>query len=67
MKPSDFRIGWRLLLQERGYSAVTILGLALGFAACFLLMAYVHFSFSYDSHVPQAELVYVPKNSLNNL
>jgi predicted permease len=67
MKPSDFRIGWRLLLQERGYSAVTIFGLALGFAACFLLTAYVHFSFSYDSHVPQPERVYVAKNRLNIL
>ncbi|KQV79148.1 hypothetical protein ASD15_21060 [Massilia sp. Root351] len=67
MKASDFRIGWRLLLQERGYSAVTILGLALGFAACFLLMAYVQFSFSYDSHVPLAERVYVAKNRLNIL
>ena len=67
MKASDFRIGWRLLLQERGYSAVTILGLALGFAACFLLMAYVRFSFSYDSHVPQADRVYVAKNRINLL
>ncbi|KQW90097.1 hypothetical protein ASC94_20355 [Massilia sp. Root418] len=67
MNGSDFRIGWRLLLQERGYSAVTILGLALGFAACFLLMAYVHFSFSYDSHVPQADRVYVAKNRINLL
>ena len=67
MNASDFRIGWRLLLQERGYSAVTILGLALGFAACFLLMAYAHFSFSYDSHVPQADRVVVAKTRINLL
>jgi predicted permease len=67
MKAADFRIGWRLLLQERAYSAVTIFGLALGFAACFLLMAYVRFSFSYDSHVPQADRVYVAKNRINIL
>ena len=26
----DFRIGWRLLLREPGFSLVTVLGLALG-------------------------------------
>lgn len=65
MKVRDFRIGWRLLLQERAYSAVTIAGLALGFAACFLLMAYVRFSFGYDSHVPQADRVHMVKVRVN--
>lgn len=65
MKAADFRIGWRLLLQERAYSAVTILGLALGFAACFLLLGYVRYCFSYDSHVPQAEQVHLVKVRVN--
>lgn len=66
MKLRDFRIGWRLLLQERAYSAVTIVGLAVGLAACFLLLAYVRFSYSYDSHVPQAERVYMVKTLINS-
>ncbi|CAN7654847.1 ABC transporter permease [Pseudoduganella sp. LjRoot289] len=65
MKAADFRIGWRLLLQERAYSAVTILGLALGFAACFLLLGYVRYCFSYDSHVPQADQVHLIKVRIN--
>jgi hypothetical protein len=65
MKLSDFRIGWRLLLQERAYSAVTILGLALGFAACFLLLGYVRYCFSYDSHVPRAAQVHLVKMRVN--
>ncbi|CAH0220095.1 Macrolide export ATP-binding/permease protein MacB [Massilia sp. Bi118] len=54
----DFRIGWRLLVKEPAFSAVVILGLAVGFCACFLLLGYVNHSLSYDRHVPQREQVY---------
>jgi len=54
----DFRIGWRLLVKEPAFSAVVILGLAVGFCACFLLLGYVSHSLSYDRHVPQRENVY---------
>ncbi len=66
MKLRDFRIGWRLLLQERVYSAVTIAGLAAGLAACFLLLAYVRFSYGYDSHVPGSGRVYMVKTRINS-
>jgi putative ABC transport system permease protein len=54
----DFRIGWRLLAKEPAYSAVVVLGLAAGIAACFLLLGYVAHSFSYDRQVPERERVY---------
>ncbi len=54
----DFRIGWRLLVKEPAYSAVVILGLAVGFATCFLLFGYVVHSFSYDRELPQRAQVY---------
>jgi putative ABC transport system permease protein len=53
----DFRIGWRLLLKEPAYSAVVIFGLAVGIAACFLLLGFVRHSFSYDENVPERERV----------
>ncbi|GJI96875.1 cell division protein FtsX [Duganella caerulea] len=65
MKPSDFRIGWRLLLRHPLQSAVEILGLATGFAVCFLLLGFVAYSFSYDNDVPQRERVFVIKHRLN--
>ncbi|MYN15638.1 FtsX-like permease family protein [Rugamonas sp. FT107W] len=65
MKPSDFRIGWRLLLRHPLQSAVEILGLATGFAVCFLLLGFVAYSFSYDKDVPQSERVFVIKHRLN--
>src|SRR4051812_1745470 len=58
MKLRDFRIGWRLLVKEPAYSAVVIFGLAIGFAACFLLLGYVRHSFSYDRQVPERAQVY---------
>jgi predicted permease len=57
MNLRDFRIGWRLLAGEPGYSAAVILSLAVGFASCFLLLGFVRYSFSYDHDVPQAERV----------
>ena len=38
MRLDDFRIGLRHLVREPGYSAIAILGLSVGFAACLLLL-----------------------------
>ncbi|HEY5799351.1 MAG TPA: ABC transporter permease, partial [Burkholderiaceae bacterium] len=62
MKLRDFRIGWRLLIQEPAYSAVVVFGLALGFAVCFLLLGFVRYSFDYNKHVPDADRVFVIKS-----
>ena len=61
----DFRIGWRLLVRQPFQSAVELLGLATGFAVCFLLLGFVYYSFGYDKDVPQRERVYVVKHRLN--
>lgn len=65
MRARDFRVGWRLLLREPGYSAVTILGLAVACASCFLLLGFVAYCLNYNSHVPQGERVYVVKQRIN--
>lgn len=65
MRLRDFRIGWRLLIRQPFQSAVELLGLATGFAVCFLLLGFVAYSFSYDSDVPQRERVYLIKHRLN--
>ena len=61
----NFRLAWRLLLRHPLSSAVELLGLAAGFAACFLLLGFVVYSFSYDKDVPQREQVFVIKHRLN--
>jgi putative ABC transport system permease protein len=58
IKLRDFRIGWRLLVKEPAFSTVVILGLAVGFCACFLLLGYVSHSLSYDRHVPERQNIY---------
>ncbi len=65
MKLRDFKIGWRMLVQEPAYSAVVILGLSVGFAACFLLLAFVRYSLSYDAQVPDADRIYLIKSKVN--
>jgi putative ABC transport system permease protein len=67
MKLRDFRIGWRLLIKEPGYSAVVLLGLSIGFAVCFLLLGYVRYSLSYDNTVPQADRVFLIEHKLNTI
>jgi len=65
VNPRDFRIGWRQLVQEPGYSAVTVLGLAVACAACFLLLGFVAYCLNYNSHVPEGERVFVVKQRIN--
>ena len=61
----DFRIGWRLLLQQPAYSLVVIGGLAVGFAACFLLFGYVAFCLNFNSSIPDNDRVMAVKQRIN--
>ena len=67
MKLRDFKIGWRLLVKEPAYSALVIFGLSFGFAACFLLLSYVRYSLSYESHIPDVQRIFLVTHRLNVL
>ncbi|MES2151973.1 MAG: ABC transporter permease [Pseudomonadota bacterium] len=67
MKLRDFRIGWRLLMKEPVYSSAVVLGLAVGFAACFLLLGYVRYSFNYNQQFADARQIYAVKEKRNML
>jgi putative ABC transport system permease protein len=43
-----FKIAWRNVKRHKGYSGINILGLALGIAACLLILQYVSFELSYE-------------------
>lgn len=43
-----FKIAYRNLLKNKIFSAVNIVGLAIGMAACFFIFEYVYFESSYD-------------------
>src|SRR6188474_389956 len=58
MFKSYFRIAWRNMRRHKAYSAINILGLAIGIAACLLILQYVSFKLSYDQFHKNADDIY---------
>ncbi|MDF2431271.1 MAG: putative transport system permease protein [Mucilaginibacter sp.] len=44
-----FKIAWRILVRQKLFSVINILGLAIGMAACLLIFQYISFELSYDN------------------
>ena len=51
-------VGLRALLQSRTYAFINIFGLAVGLAACLMLLIYVRYERGYDSWLPNADNLY---------
>jgi putative ABC transport system permease protein len=51
-------VGYRSLTRSRAFAFINIFGLALGLAACLLLLLYVRYETSYDAWLPDAEHVF---------
>ena len=51
-------VGIRALAKSRTYAFINIAGLAIGLAACLMLLVYVQYERSYDNWLPNAENVY---------
>src|SRR5918995_6845933 len=51
-------VGFRALTRSKTYAFINIFGLALGLAACLMLIIYVRYETSYDDWLPDADLVY---------
>ncbi|CAD5256687.1 MULTISPECIES: ABC transporter permease [unclassified Imperialibacter] len=49
---------WRNLLKRKRFSALNIMGLSIGMAACFIIFQYVKFELSYDRFIPDVDNVY---------
>ena len=58
MWKSYLTAGIRAFARNRTYALINVLGLALGFAACLMILLYVRYELSYDSWVPNAENIY---------
>src|SRR5579864_7801746 len=43
-----FKTAWRILWKNKVYSAINILGLAIGMAACIVIMLFVFYERSFD-------------------
>src|SRR5687768_11564123 len=51
-------VGIRALTKNRAYAVINILGLAIGLAACVLILLYVRYEQSYDDWMPVADRVF---------
>jgi len=51
-------VGFRSLMKSRTYAFINVFGLALGIAACLLILVYVRYETSYDGWLPEAERTY---------
>jgi len=53
-----FKIAWRNIMRHKAYSGINILGLAIGIAACLLILQYVSFELSYENFQVNKDRVY---------
>ena len=53
-----FTIAYRHLLKNKAFSLINVLGLAIGMAACLLILQYVSFELSYDTFHRQGENIF---------
>jgi putative ABC transport system permease protein len=51
-------VGLRSLMKQRTYALINIAGLAIGLAACILILLYVRYERSYDDWLPDADRVF---------
>jgi len=51
-------VGFRALTRSKTYAFINIIGLAIGLAACLMLLLYVRYETSYDAWLPDSERVY---------
>ena len=54
-----FKIAFRNLWRQRGFSVLNIGGLAVGMAAAFLILLYVGFELSYDTMFPKKDRIHM--------
>ncbi|HEY2721911.1 MAG TPA: ABC transporter permease [Chitinophagaceae bacterium] len=53
-----FKIAWRNVVRHKVYSGINILGLAIGIAACLLILQYVSFELSYENFQVNKNRIY---------
>lgn len=53
-----FKIAWRNVKRHKVYSGINIFGLAIGIAACLLILQYVSFELSYEDFQAKKDRIY---------
>src|SRR5688572_19756376 len=58
MLQNYFKVALRTLVKQKFYSFINVTGLAMGVAACLLIVLYVRYELSFDKHHEKAERIY---------
>lgn len=61
-----FKTAWRNMMRSKGYSALNILGLAIGMAVALLIGLWVHHEYSYDKFLPDYQRLYQVRRNFNS-
>jgi putative ABC transport system permease protein len=60
------QIAWRTISRNKGYSALNILGLAMGMAVALLIGLWAYNEYSYDKFLPNYEQLYQVRRNFND-
>lgn len=60
----NFKIAFRNLWKNKGFSLINIGGLAIGLACCLLLLLYVNYEWSYDKQYKNVDNIYFSRLNL---
>jgi putative ABC transport system permease protein len=58
MLKNYFKTAWRNITRQKGYSLINVIGLAIGVAACLLILQYVSFELSYENFQVNRDRIY---------
>ncbi len=61
-----FKIAWRNITRHKAYTAINILGLALGICACIVIYLITSYEFSFDTFHPDKERIYRITGEMQN-
>lgn len=59
MLSNHFKIAWRKIIRQKGFTSLNLLGLAVGLAASFLTLAYVYHQYSFDRFHENADRIHI--------
>ena len=66
MLKNYFKIALRNVKRQKGYTAINVMGLALGLACCLLIGLYIHDELSYDGFHPHVDQLYRIDEEIDN-
>ncbi len=58
MLPNYLKLAFRQLWRNRMFTALNVLGLSIGLAACWMIFQLVNYEFSFDANQPNVERIY---------